>query len=86
MRAISSDLGFYDQTAAWGLSHAQTDQCFASKTAMDQLKVQQNEVQSLGLQGTPSFTLNGQLLDGHDWATISKAITDKQAQMRAGNI
>lgn len=86
MRAISSDLGFYDQTAAWGLSRAQTDQCFASKATMDQLKVQQSDVQSLGLQGTPSFTLNGQLLDGHDWATVSRAITEKQTQQRAGNI
>lgn len=86
MRAISSDLGFYEQTAAWGLSRAQTDQCFANKTVMDQIKVQQNDVQSLGLTGTPSFTLNGELLDGHDWATVSKAITDKQTQQRAGNI
>lgn len=86
MRAMASDLGFYDQTASWGLSRAQTDQCFANTAMLDKLKGQQGEVQALGLQGTPSFTLNGNLLDGHDWATVSKAIIDKQAQQRAGNI
>ncbi|MEE4453747.1 DsbA family protein [Novosphingobium resinovorum] len=86
MRAISSDLGFYDQTAAWGLSRVQTDQCLSDAAALDRIKGQQTDVQALGLTGTPSFTLNGELLDGHDWASVSKAITDKQAQQRAGNI
>ncbi|WP_232491594.1 thioredoxin domain-containing protein [Novosphingobium kaempferiae] len=86
MRAISSDLGFYDTVAAWGLSRSQADQCLADTAMLDKLRGQQTDIQALNLQGTPSFTLNGQLLDGHDWATVQKAITEKQAQQRAGNI
>lgn len=86
MRAIAGDLGFYDQTGAWGLTRAQTDQCLTDKVMLERIKKQQAEVQALGLEGTPSFTLNGQLLDGHDWQTVSKAIVDKQAELRAGNI
>lgn len=86
MRAISSDLGFYDLSAKWGLSRAQTDQCFTDNAMLERLKGQQADVQALGLEGTPSFTLNGQLLAGHDWASVSKAIAEKQAQMRKGNI
>lgn len=86
MRAISGDLGFYDIAAGWSLSRTQVDQCLADQAMLDRLRTQQNEVQALGLTGTPSFTLNGQLLDGHDWASVSKALTDKQAEQRAGNI
>jgi protein-disulfide isomerase len=86
MRAISSDLGFYAKTESWGLSRAQTDACFTNKAMLDKLRAQQSEVEKYGFQGTPSFTLNGQVLPANDWASVSKAITDKIAEQRAGNI
>lgn len=86
MRAISSDLGFYAKMESWGIGRAQTDACFANKPALDKLRAQQAEVEKLGFQGTPSFTLNGEVLNANDWASVSKAITEKIAAQRAGNI
>ena len=86
MRAIASDLGFYDQMGAWGMGRAQTDVCLADKAMLDKLRTQQTEVEKLGFQGTPSFTLNGEVLNANDWASVSKAITAKIAEQRAGNI
>jgi protein-disulfide isomerase len=86
MRAIASDLGFYAKMESWGIGRAQTDVCFADKAMLDKLRAQQSEVEKLGFQGTPSFTLNGEALDANDWASVSKAITDKIAAQRAGNV
>ncbi|WP_404479868.1 thioredoxin domain-containing protein [Novosphingobium sp. BL-52-GroH] len=86
MRAISGDLGFYDKMESWGIGRAQVDVCLANKPMLDKLRAQQAEVEKLGFQGTPSFTLNGDVLDANDWASVSKAITAKLAEQRAGNI
>ncbi|MFC0205589.1 thioredoxin domain-containing protein [Novosphingobium soli] len=86
MRAIASDLGFYDKMASWGIGRAQADACLANQPMLDKLKAQQAEGAALGIEGTPSFTLDGELLDAHDWASVSKAITEKVARQRAGNI
>jgi protein-disulfide isomerase len=86
MRAIASDFGFYDKMAGWGVTRAQAYACMSNTAMLDKLKVQQAEVQSLGLAATPSFTLNGEVLEGHDWASVQKSITDKLAEQRAGNI
>ena len=74
-RAIASDLGFYDMMERWGIDRAQTDACLADTAVLDKLKQQQAEVAKLGFDSTPSFTLNGEKLDGHDWASVSKEIT-----------
>lgn len=86
MRAIASDFGFYEKMETAGVSRPQVDACFADKAAFDRLRSQQTEVQRLGFEGTPSFTLNGEVLPANDWASVSKAITAKIAETRAGNI
>ncbi|KQM22158.1 thioredoxin domain-containing protein [Novosphingobium sp. Leaf2] len=85
MRAMAADLGLYDKMATWGITRAQADACLGDKAILAKLKAQQTEVQSLGLTSTPSFTLNGEVLDGHDWESVSKAITDKMAEQREGS-
>lgn len=85
-RAIASDLGFYKTMEGWGVDRVQADACLANQAMIDKLKAQQAEVRTLGLEGTPSFTLNGDTLEAHDWPTVSKAITAKLAEQRAGNI
>lgn len=86
MRAIANDFGFYEKMEGWGISRPQVDACFADKSKLDTLRAQQAEVEKLGFQGTPSFTLNGEVLPANDWASVSKAITAKIAETRAGNI
>lgn len=86
MRAIAGDFGFYAMMAGWGVDRAQADACLANAAVLDKLKAQQAEVSQLGLDSTPSFTLNGEVLQGHDWPSVSKAITDKLAQQHVGAI
>ncbi|SFF74814.1 Protein-disulfide isomerase [Novosphingobium sp. CF614] len=86
LRAIASDLGFYATMAGWNIDRAQADACLDNPAMLDKLRAQQAEVASLGLDSTPSFTLNGQVLPGHDWAAVSKSITDKLAEIHAGAI
>lgn len=86
MRAIANDLDFYTIMARWGVDRAQTDSCLANTAVVDKLKAQQADVTKLGLDSTPSFTLNGEVLQVHDWPSVSKAIIGKLAATRAGAI
>ena len=86
MRTMAADLGFYDMMQKWGVDRAHTDACFANTATLDKIKQQQAEVAKLGLDATPSFVLNSEKLDVHDWPSVYKLITDKLAQQRAGNV
>lgn len=86
MRAIAGDLGLYQTMQGWGISRSQVDTCFASQPTLDKIKLQQQEVQRLGFTGTPSFAINGEAIDGHDWASVAKAIDARLAQQRSGSI
>lgn len=70
MRAIASDLKFYDTVASAGLSHAQADACFANEATLRRVIAQTKEAQELGATGTPTFTLDGKMLEEHDWAGL----------------
>lgn len=85
-RAIAGDFGFYEKMAGWGITRAQADACLANTAMLDKLKAQQAETSALGIDSTPSFTLNGEVLQAHDWASVSKAITGKLAEQHAGAI
>jgi len=72
LRAIASDFGFYDIMEQQGISRAQVDHCLADKAMADRLITQTEDGQKLGVEGTPSFVLNGILLAGtYDWDTLS---------------
>ncbi|MCT2398246.1 DsbA family protein [Novosphingobium mangrovi (ex Huang et al. 2023)] len=86
MRAISNDFGFYTMMSGWGMDRAQTDACLGDATMLDKLRAQQEAVATLGINSTPSFTLNGEVLTVHDWASVSKAITDKLAEQHGSTI
>ena len=71
-RAIASDLGFYDIMEDRGYSRTQIDRCLADEAKANRLaQATQRDVAALGLQGTPSFVLDGQLLNGvHSWDAL----------------
>lgn len=75
-RAIASDLGFYDIMEDRGYSRAKIDQCLADEAKANVLaETTQRDVQTLGLQGTPSFVLDGKLLDGvHSWEALKPVL------------
>ncbi|ANU07545.1 DsbA family protein [Paraurantiacibacter namhicola] len=81
MRAISSDLGFYDIMESRGYSISEADACLSDETAAQSIiGTTQDAADRLGVPGTPSFALNGSLLQGvHTWpavkASLDKALT-----------
>ena len=86
LRAVASDLGFYARVQQWGLTRAQADRCLSSKAMLEKLKQQQAAAQELGIDSTPSFTLNGKVQDFHDWDSLSRTLGERLAAMRAGKI
>lgn len=77
-RAIASDLGFYDIMEARGYSRPALDRCLADQAKANTLAATSaRDVEALGLSGTPSFVLDGKLLDGvHNWDAL-KPVIDK---------
>lgn len=71
-RAIASDLGFYAVMEDRGYNRAQIDRCLSDEAKANVLaETTQRDVVALGLQGTPSFALDGKLLSGvHDWDAL----------------
>lgn len=75
-RAIASDLGFYAIMEARGYSRAKIDQCLSDEAKANVLaEATQRDVAALGLEGTPSFVLDGKLLDGvHSWEALQPVL------------
>ena len=75
MRAIARDLRFYALMEPRGYTRQQIDTCLADKQTASKLAAQTRAaIEVEGVQGTPSFVLNGALLDQHDWASIRPAL------------
>jgi len=72
MRAIAGDLGFYAMMAQRGYDRPTLDRCLADTEMTKRLAAQTAQAQADGVQGTPSFMLNGVLLAGtHDWQSLN---------------
>ena len=77
MRSIATDFGFYAIMQGRGYDRITVDRCLADQAMARKLAEQTAEAERLGIEGTPSFLLNGELLAGtHDWPTL-------QLQLRA---
>ncbi|WP_126174178.1 DsbA family protein [Altericroceibacterium xinjiangense] len=75
-KAISADLRFYELMQQRGYSRTQVDQCLSDPARVDKFANQsQADGQTYKVQGTPSFVLNGKLLDQvHTWAGLKQAL------------
>lgn len=78
-RALASDLDFYELMEQRGYGRSEIDQCLNDNAKADALvEATMADVQRLGLTGTPSFVLNGKLLDGvHSWQALEPHLTGK---------
>ena len=75
-RAIASDLGFYAIMEDRGYSRPALDKCLADQAKANTLaETSARDVGALSLPGTPSFVLDGKLLDGvHSWDALKPVI------------
>ncbi len=78
-QAIASDLGFDDIMEKRGYRRADINRCLADETKAESLaETSMRDIETHGLQGTPSFLINGKLLDGvHAWAPLQKALDSR---------
>ena len=84
MRAIAGDFGFYQRMELWGVSRAQADQCLANQAVVDKMVGLQKKATAIGVPGTPSFTINGQLVNEHDWSDLSKDLVARISEHQDG--
>lgn len=75
-RAIASDVGFYDIMEARGYNRAQLDRCLSDQAKATALaEASARDAQTLNIPGTPSFAIDGKLLDGvHGWEALRPAL------------
>lgn len=70
-RAIASDFHFYEIMATRGYNRTQVDQCLADEGLAERLAKGTEAAARAGVESTPSFAINGQLLLGtHEWPTL----------------
>jgi protein-disulfide isomerase len=71
LQSIAGDFGFYEIMAGRGYDRMSVERCLADPVMAQKLAAQTSEAARLGIDGTPSFLLNGALLAGtHDWASL----------------
>ena len=75
-RAIASDLGFTEIMESRGYSRVEIDRCLSDETkASAMVEQSQADMESYGVRGTPSFAIDGELLDGvHSWQALEPVL------------
>lgn len=71
-QAIASDLGFDDLMVGRGYTRADITKCLSDEAKARAIAAtSQADTEALGLRGTPSFVLDGVLLEGvHNWPSL----------------
>jgi protein-disulfide isomerase len=70
-RAIAGDLHFYQFVEGLGLSRVAADRCLADDVLARRIVAQTEAADKLGVNSTPSFAINGDVLAGtHAWETL----------------
>ncbi len=77
-QAIASDLDFYEIMETRGYSRIEADKCLTDEAKAKALAEQSRaDIEAHELRGTPSFLLNGQLLDGtHGWKALQPQLDE----------
>lgn len=81
LQAIANDLEFYELMEVRGYSVPDINRCLNDFNRADAVvAASQTNAAEFGVQGTPSFVLNGALLDQvHSWPTLRAALATRRA-------
>ena len=76
MRAIAGDLDFYELMARNGYRQTDLDKCLADEAKATKIAERSRaDAIAFDIKGTPSFALDGKLLDGaHSWAVVEERL------------
>ncbi len=77
LRAIASDLDFYELMEPQGYSVTELDACLSDQARAEAIVAASNaNGEQFNVPGTPSFALNGTLLEGvHSWPALQQALS-----------
>ncbi len=71
MGKIAKDTGLFKLMQSNGYTSAQLNACLSDEAAQKTVSAMTEDAQKLGVKGTPSFLLNGKLLDGvYSWQAL----------------
>jgi protein-disulfide isomerase len=68
--------GITQIAAQHGIAPAQAKRCLADQTALDRLASMSEAAQAQGVQGTPTFFLNGGNIGPHSWSTLEPILRE----------
>jgi protein-disulfide isomerase len=74
LRAIAGDTGLYDLFEKRGYSRVELDRCLADQKQVETIAKENDAAFAAGVQGTPSFFIDGKLQDAHDWDGLRPAL------------
>lgn len=75
VRALAADTGVIGWMQGRGFTAAQIDACFADQSILDRIEAMRSAALAAGITGTPSFTINGQLVpEAHSWSALQPAL------------
>jgi protein-disulfide isomerase len=78
LRAIASDMGFYPMMEKFGVGRVAADQCLGDTALAKRVLDMTDAALSDGVRSTPSFVLNGELLeDKHSWDDLHAALQSR---------
>jgi protein-disulfide isomerase len=70
MLAVAKTTGLLSIAAKHGISSAKAQACVSDQAAADQLEQSAQIAESTGVQGTPTFFVNGKQVAAGDWVTL----------------
>ena len=79
LNKVATDLQLYPIAAKLGLSADKAKVCLANEAMFKRIVAQSEQAQKIGVNGTPSFTINGKLLANvHDWPSLQASLPHAQ--------
>ncbi len=74
VRKIADLLGLRAIAARHGVTSARADACLADRARIDQLLAMGDAAQQLGVDGTPTFMLNGTMIGSQNWSSLEPVL------------
>ena len=76
MLGVAKVAGFIPIAASKGIPSDKAEACLRSQTAADELVNMTQAAMDAGIQGTPTFLVNGKKVPAYDWATLEPFLKD----------
>jgi len=71
---VADAAGLTQLAAQAGVPPQKAKACLADRPALDRLAQMHDAASALGVQGTPTFLINGKVVHAHDWAELQPLI------------